>query len=44
MKKRFLELGAEVPDALPLEGIGQFVAKETQTWGDLIKAANIAVN
>jgi tripartite-type tricarboxylate transporter receptor subunit TctC len=44
MKKRFVELGAEVPDALPLDAIGEFVAKETRKWGELIRAANITVN
>jgi tripartite-type tricarboxylate transporter receptor subunit TctC len=44
MTKRFLELGAEVPDPLPPEAIGEFVAKETRKWGDLISAANITVN
>jgi tripartite-type tricarboxylate transporter receptor subunit TctC len=44
MKKRFLELGAEVPDARPPEAISEFVAKETRKWGGLIQAANITVN
>jgi tripartite-type tricarboxylate transporter receptor subunit TctC len=43
-KKRFLELGAEVPDAMSPEQIADFVARETRKWGDLIKAANISVN
>jgi tripartite-type tricarboxylate transporter receptor subunit TctC len=43
-RKRFLELGAEVPDAMSPEQIAEFVAKETRKWGDLIKAANITVN
>ncbi len=43
-KKRFLELGAEVPDAMNPEQIADFVAKETRKWGDLIKSANISVN
>ena len=43
-KKRFLELGAEVPDVMSPEQIAEFVAKETRKWGDLIKAANISVN
>jgi len=43
-KKRFLELGAEVPDVMSPEQIAEFVAKETRKWGDLIKAANITVN
>jgi len=43
-KKRFLELGAEVPDTMSPEQIADFVARETRKWGDLIKAANISVN
>ena len=43
-KKRFLELGADVPDVMSPEQIAEFVAKETRKWGDLIKAANISVN
>ncbi|MDQ8731963.1 tripartite tricarboxylate transporter substrate binding protein [Bradyrhizobium sp. LHD-71] len=44
MKKRFLDLGAEVPDAPPPETINEFVASETRKWGELIRAANITVN
>ena len=44
MKKRFLDLGAEVPDAMPPDAIREFVAKETRKWGELIRAANITVN
>ncbi len=44
MKKRFRELGADVPDPLPPDAIAAYVAKETRKWGDLIKAANISVN
>ena len=43
-KQRFLELGAEVPDAMNPEQIAEFIAKETRKWGDLIKSANISVN
>jgi tripartite-type tricarboxylate transporter receptor subunit TctC len=44
MKKRFLELGAEVPDPMSPEAIGEFVAKETRKWGDLIAQAKITVD
>jgi tripartite-type tricarboxylate transporter receptor subunit TctC len=44
MKKRFLELGAEVPDPKSPEAIAEFVAKETRKWGGLITKANISVN
>ncbi|MCK9914326.1 tripartite tricarboxylate transporter substrate binding protein [Microbacteriaceae bacterium K1510] len=44
MKKRLLELGAEVPEPMPPDVIAAFVAKETEKWGRLVKAAGIQIN
>jgi tripartite-type tricarboxylate transporter receptor subunit TctC len=44
MKKKFLDLGADVPQASSPEAIAAFVGAETRKWDALIKSAGISIN